>query len=55
MSALPPKADGVDGSRSRHRGAKVVVVINHDIEMIKTPLRPRPPSGPPVGGHEVGA
>ncbi len=26
------KEDGVDGSRSRHRGANVVVVINHEQE-----------------------
>ncbi len=32
MSAFHPKADGVDGSRSRHPGAKVVVVINHEQE-----------------------
>lgn len=32
MSASGGKEDGVDGSRSRHRGAKVVVVINHEQE-----------------------
>ena len=32
MSALRLEADGVDGSRSRHLGAKVVVVINHEQE-----------------------
>jgi hypothetical protein len=27
---LERNSDGVDGSRSRHLGAKVVVVINHE-------------------------
>jgi transposase len=31
-SRNPTTTDGVDGSRSRHRGAKVVVVINHEQE-----------------------
>ena len=32
MFAFGRKADGVDGSRSRHLGAKVVVVNNHEQE-----------------------
>ena len=32
MAVVGGKADGVDVSRSRHLGAKVVVVINHEQE-----------------------